>query len=70
MNILVINPPNSPYTNRSILAEPIDVLQVATIINDKFSNVSVIDMDLNMMESLKNIKLYMMEESLMHIFIQ
>ena len=51
MNILVINPPNSPYTNRSILAEPIDVLQVATIINDKFSNVSVIDMDLNMMEN-------------------
>ena len=45
MNILVVNPPNKPFTNMSILAEPIDVLQIATIIKAKYSDVSVIDMD-------------------------
>lgn len=45
MNILVVNPANKPYTNKSILAEPIDVLQIATIIYDKYPNVKVVDMD-------------------------
>lgn len=45
MNILVVNPANKPYTNKSILAEPIDVLQIATIISSKYSDVKVIDMD-------------------------
>ncbi len=49
MNILVVNPPNKPFTNKSILAEPIDVLQIATIIKEKYSKVSVIDMDVNRM---------------------
>ena len=37
MNVLIVNPANKPFTNRSILAEPLDVLQIATIINNKFS---------------------------------
>ena len=45
MNILVINPPNKPATNPSILAEPIDVLQLATIIKQKHPQVQVLDMD-------------------------
>ena len=51
MCILVINPPNKPFTNRSILAEPLDVLQIATIIKGKYSNVKVIDMDVNRMDN-------------------
>lgn len=51
MNILVVNPANKPFTNTSILAEPIDVLQIATIIDNKFGNVKVIDMDVNKMDN-------------------
>ena len=51
MNVLVVNPANKPFTNRSILAEPLDVLQIATIINKKFDNVKVIDMDVNRMSN-------------------
>lgn len=45
MSILVVNPANKPFTNSSILAEPIDVLQIATIISLKYPEVKVIDMD-------------------------
>ena len=51
MNILVINPPNKPFTNKSILAEPLDVLQIATIIKEKHDDVKVIDMDVNRMDN-------------------
>ena len=62
MNILVVNPANKPFTNRSILAEPLDVLQVATIINKKFDNVKVIDMDVNRMDN--NINSYLSNENI------
>ncbi len=62
MNILVINPPNKPFTNESILAEPIDVLQVATIIKQKYENVMVIDMDVNRMEN--NINDYLKDDNI------
>ena len=51
MNILVVNPPNKPFTNDTILAEPLDVLQIATIVSKKYSNVQVIDMDVNRMSN-------------------
>ena len=51
MSILVVNLPNKPFTNRSILAEPLDVLQVVTIIKEKHNNVRVIDMDSKMMSN-------------------
>ncbi len=66
MNILVINPPNKPFTNSSILAEPIDVLQLATIIKKKYNNVSVIDMDVN--KSNNNINDYLKDENIV-IFV-
>lgn len=66
MNILVINPPNKPFTNKSILAEPIDVLQVATIIKQKYENVLVIDMDVKRMNN--NINDYLKEDNIV-IFV-
>ncbi len=51
MNILVVNPPNKPFTNETILAEPLDVLQIATVIKERFENVKVIDMDVNRMKN-------------------
>lgn len=45
MNILIINPPNKPATNPSILAEPIDCLQLATLIKQHHPQVQVLDMD-------------------------
>lgn len=57
MNILIVNPPNKPFTNSSILAEPIDVLQIATIVKEKYSQVKVIDMDVDRLEN--NINKYM-----------
>lgn len=62
MNILVINPANKPFTNNCILAEPLDVLQIATIINKKFNKVKVIDMDVNKMEN--NINNYLLDENI------
>ena len=62
MNILVINPPNKPFTNSSILAEPIDVLQIATIIKYKYDNVKVIDMDVNRLDN--NINEYLTDENI------
>ena len=66
MNILVINPPNKPFTNESILAEPIDVLQVATIIKQKYENVMVIDMDVNRMEN--NINDYLKDNIIVFVY--
>lgn len=62
MNILVVNPVNKPYTNKSILAEPIDVLQIATIIQEKYPNVRVIDMDGERLEN--NLNPYLEEENI------
>lgn len=66
MNILVVNPPNKPFTNKSILAEPIDVLQIATIIKRQFNNVKVLDMDVNQMDN--NINSFLETENIV-IFI-
>lgn len=66
MNILVINPPNKPFTNSSILAEPIDVLQVATIIKKEYKKVKVIDMDVNKMDN--NINQYLTNDNIV-IFV-
>ncbi len=65
MNILVVNPPNKPYTNKTILAEPIDVLQISSII-EKYYSVKVIDMDVNQMSN--NLNEYLKEENIV-IFV-
>jgi Fe-S oxidoreductase len=62
MNILVVNPPNKPFTNRGIIAEPIDVLQIATIIQKEYKNTRVIDMDMDKMGN--NINIYLKDDEL------
>ena len=44
MNILVLNPPNVPFTNTSLLAPPLDVLGLATLIKTNFKT-EFLDMD-------------------------
>lgn len=44
MNILVLNPPNVPFTNTSLLAPPLDVLSLATLIKTNFKT-EFLDMD-------------------------
>ena len=63
MNILVINPANRPFTNRSIIAEPIDVLNIATIIGKEYKNTKVIDMDLNDMHN--DLSNYLKEDNIL-----
>ncbi len=44
MNVLVMNPPNIPFTNSSLLAPPLDVVGLATLIK-KYFDTSFLDMD-------------------------
>lgn len=61
MNILIVNPPNKPFTNETILAEPLDVLQIATVVKKRFKKVQVIDMDVERMEN--NINEYLSDKN-------
>ncbi|MFC1696777.1 B12-binding domain-containing radical SAM protein [Nanoarchaeota archaeon] len=45
MKVLVVNPPNEPYSEKSLLIEPIDVLGLATYIKSLNHEVQLIDMD-------------------------
>lgn len=45
MKILVINPPNVPFTDPSLLIEPIDVLTIATFLRKDERQVTLLDMD-------------------------
>lgn len=62
MNILVVNPPNKPFTNKNIIAEPIDVIQIATIINNYYKDIKVIDMDVKQMDN--NLNFYLKDNEL------
>lgn len=66
MRVIVVNPPNKPFTNKSILAEPLDVLQIATIIKNKFEDVVFLDMDAKRMEN--NINKYLTNDNVV-VFI-
>ena len=50
MNILLINPPNNPYTEKSLLIEPVDILTLAEYIKELGNNINFIDMDLKQMD--------------------
>jgi len=43
--ILIINPPNQPFSEKSLLIEPIDLLSVATYISSLGYEVKTVDMD-------------------------
>ena len=49
MKILFINPPNSPFTGKNLLIDPIDLLVVATYIKHQKNEVKVLDMDVEKM---------------------
>ncbi|MCI8459795.1 MAG: hypothetical protein HFE81_00220, partial [Bacilli bacterium] len=66
MNIIVINPGNKPYTNKTIVAEPLDVLMIATIIEKKYPQVKVLDMDSNRLNN--DINKYLEEKNIV-IFV-
>ncbi len=45
MNVLLINPPNLPFTDKSILIEPIDIIQIWSYIQSIWHSVDFLDMD-------------------------
>ena len=45
MNILLINPPNVPFSEQKLLIEPIDVLTLGTYLQELKYNVKFLDMD-------------------------
>lgn len=45
MNILLINPPNIPFSEQKLLIEPIDIITLATYLQEIKCNVRFLDMD-------------------------
>lgn len=58
MHILVINPPNTPYTPKGILIEPIDSLLISTIIRNAGFNVTLKDLDLEQSLTIRSLNNY------------
>lgn len=45
MNILLINPPNAPFSEQKLLIEPIDIITLGTYLQQLGENVKFLDMD-------------------------
>ncbi len=45
LRVLIINPPNKPYSERSILIEPVDALGIASFVTSLGCDVEFVDMD-------------------------
>jgi radical SAM superfamily enzyme YgiQ (UPF0313 family) len=45
MNILLINPPNIPFSEQKLLIEPIDIIALATYLQELNHNIKFLDMD-------------------------
>ena len=45
MNILLINPPNIPFSEQRLLIEPIDVITLGTYLQEYNHHVKFLDMD-------------------------
>ena len=45
MKILLINPPNIPFSEPELLIEPIDILGIGTYLQEQKHNVNFLDMD-------------------------
>ena len=59
MNILLINPPNVPFSEQKLLIEPIDIITLGTYLQKQNHNVKFLDMDckkLNLDDLIKYIK--------------
>ena len=51
MNILLINPPNIPFSETKLLIEPIDLITLATYLQELNHNIKFLDMDLKKIDS-------------------
>lgn len=51
MNILLINPPNIPYSDISLLIEPIDLIQLGSFLEYLNHEVVFLNMDLKRMKN-------------------
>ena len=51
MNILLINPPNIPFSEQKLLIEPIDILTLATYLQELKQNIKFLDMDCKKLNS-------------------
>lgn len=45
MNILLVNPPNIPFSEKKLLIEPIDIITLATYLQNQNQKVEFLDMD-------------------------
>ena len=45
MNIILINPPNIPFSEQKLLIEPIDIITLGTYLQKQNHNVKFLDMD-------------------------
>lgn len=51
MNILLINPPNIPFSEQKLLIEPIDIITLATYLQELKQNIKFLDMDCKKLNS-------------------
>lgn len=50
MKLLFINPPNAPFTERSLLIEPIDIVSLASYFESLGNEAEILDMDVERLE--------------------
>ncbi|MDR0607622.1 MAG: hypothetical protein LBG52_04680 [Candidatus Peribacteria bacterium] len=67
MEVLIINPPNIPFTDLNILIEPIDILTLATYVQQRVS-VQVLDMDVKRI-SATNFETYLQNKKFSHVVL-
>ncbi len=61
MNILLINPPNIPYSEPKLLIEPIDIINLATYLKELNYNIKFLDMDCQKLDC-ENLTVYIKTE--------
>lgn len=68
MNILLLNPPNIPFSEQKLLIEPIDIITLGTYLQHLKHNVNFLDMDCNKL-SIDDLTMYIENEFVPNIVI-
>ena len=68
MKILLINPPNIPFSEQKLLIEPIDIITLGTYLQELKHNVKFLDMDCKKLNS-NNLTKYIENEFMPNIVI-
>lgn len=68
MNILLINPPNIPFSQKELLIEPIDIITLATYLQELKYHVKFLDMDCKKMNE-EHLKSYLEQEFMPDVVI-